>query len=124
MEIKGMSLAFKRWPNSVTAGDSPEKETMMNKSSFRQRMDEIAEFFPRRHIVDQNIVVEKEAFQFLNDVILHIARRIGKNPIGFMDERTGPVKVKTADLIDGLSIKSVQLPTYWYHTRQQGPVPV
>ena len=69
-------------------------------------MDEIAEFFPRRHIVDQNIVVEKEAFQFLNDVILHIARRIGKNPIGFMDERTGPVKVKTADLIDGLSIKS------------------
>ena len=71
-------------------------------------MDEIAEFFPRRHIVNQNIVIEEEALQFLNDVILHIARRIRKNPIGFMDEGTGPIKIKIADLIDSLGIKSIQ----------------
>lgn len=73
-----------------------------------QGMDKIAEFFPRRHIVNQNIVIEEEALQFLNDVILHIARRIRKNPIGFMDEGTGPIKIKIADLIDGLGIKSIQ----------------
>lgn len=38
-----------------------------------QGMDKIAEFFPRRHIINQNIVIEEEAFQFLDDVILHIA---------------------------------------------------
>ena len=86
------------------AGEGDDDEQVV----FGHGPDKVAELFPRRHVVKHDIIVEKKTLQLLDDVILDVARRIGKNPIGFMDEGAGVIEVTAAKLIHGLFIEAME----------------
>ena len=86
------------------AGEGNDNEQVV----FGHGTDKVAELFPCRHVVEHDVIVEKKTLQLLDDVILDVARRIGENPVGFMDEGAGAIEVTAAELVHGLFIEALE----------------